>query len=122
MKRTKLNVRIEEAWVNQQLVFVNETVIGEIKGGKFVQRTHKHHLFRKLNSKGMEVDVYQRLLHEPVITWRLEFMDTKQILEIPLERIPIWGILNPPGSAGYQYHVKLRHFNEEQPALQKGLF
>lgn len=104
-----------------RFVFVDRQVIGQIRDGCFVQRTTKKHLFRSLNSKGIEYDVYQRLLHEAVSWWRLEFTDTKQILEIPLDMIPEFGILNPPYSAGYQYHVKLQYFNEARAALQKGL-
>jgi len=102
-------------------VFVEGQAIGAIRDGYFVQRTTKRHLFRSLNSKGIEYDVYQRLLHEPVSWWRLEFTDTNQILEIPFAMIPELGILNPPYSAGYQYHVKLQYFNETRAALQKGL-
>lgn len=106
---------------DDRFVFVDRQVIGQIRDGCFVQRTTKRHLFRSLNSKGIEYDVYQRLRHEAVSWWRLEFTDTRQILEIPLDMIPEVGILNPPYSAGYQYHIKLQYFREARPALQKSL-
>lgn len=49
------------------------------------------------------------------------FADTGQILSISLDLIPHYGILNPPHSAGYQYHVKLQHFDVDQDVLQKTL-
>jgi hypothetical protein len=122
--RKKLRVEIHQR-ANEWLVFVDGRPIGEIIRGWFTQKTTKRHIFRELNSKGIEYDVYQRLrLFEngKVLGWRLIFKDTKEILAIPLERIPEVGILNPPHSAGNQYHVKMQYFNVEQPALQKELF
>jgi hypothetical protein len=107
---------------DDRLVFVDNRVIGEIRSGWFEQKTTRRHLLRALNSKGIEYDVYQRLLHEEVEGWRLRFTDTAQILSIPLARIPQCGILNPRHSAGYQYHIKLQFFDVEQKELQRTLF
>lgn len=117
MTRQPLNVTVDK-----DIVFIDNAVIGRISDRRFVQKTHSGHIFRKLNSKGIEFDVYQRLLHENVSIWRLEFTDTGQIMEIPLRLILECGILNPRGSAGYQYHVKMRFFNVIRAAIQKAMF
>jgi len=103
---------------NQRLVFVENSVVREILDGRFIQRISRRHLFRALNSKGIEVDVYERLLHETVHSWRLEFTDTQEIVEMPLGRIPQVAILNPPNSAGNQYHVKMQFFRQKRGMLQ----
>lgn len=118
--RNQLNVHIKRNG-NSHLVFVDQKVIGEIKDGWFVQKTTSRHIFRQYNSKGIEYDVFNRLLHENVEGWKLIFTDTGQILSIALDFIPYHGILNPPHSAGYQYHVKLQFFDVDQPVLQKQL-
>jgi len=125
LKRSPLNVTVSAdmlSFEGRQLVFVDDVVIGHIKEGRFVQRISRRHLFRELNSKGIEFDVYQRLLHEPVQFWRLEFQDTGEIVEIPFRQIPECGILNPRHSAGYQYHVKMRFFNVVRSQIQKEMF
>jgi len=103
---------------NRRLVYADNRVIGEILDGRFIQRINRRHLLRSLNSKGIEIDVYDRLLHETVHSWRLEFTDTKEILEMPFGMIPRVAILNPPCSAGNQYHVKLQFFRQKQGMLQ----
>jgi len=119
-KRTALNVHIKRNG-NAHLVFVDQRVIGEIMDGWFVQKTTSRHIFRTLNSKGIEYDVFNRLCHENVEGWRIIFTDTAQILSIQFDLIPYHSILNPPHSAGYQYHVKLQHFEVDQDVLQKSL-
>jgi hypothetical protein len=108
--------------INQDRVFVGGRVIGQIWGYTFVQKVTRRHLFRELNSKGIEFDVYQRLVLEGVNIWRIVFKDTGQIFEIPLAKICKVGILRPPHSAGNQYHVRLQDFTEVRPILQKEMF
>ena len=104
---------------NENLVFVDNKVIGEIRAGVFVQRTTERHIFRELNAKGMDVDVHGRLAGR-CDAWRLEFKDTGQILTIPFAKIAQVGILRSTG-AGAQYLVKLSEFNEDRPVIQHAL-
>ncbi len=104
---------------NENLVFVDNKVIGEIHAGVFVQRTTERHVYRELNAKGMDVNVHGRLAGR-CDTWRLEFKDTKQVLTIPFAKIAQVGILRSTG-AGAQYLVKLSEFNEDRPVIQHAL-
>lgn len=104
---------------NENLVFVDNKVIGEVIDGIFVQRIYERHIFREYNAKGIDTNVHARLAGR-CKAWRLEFKDTKQVLTIPFEKIAMVGKIVATG-AGAQYLVKLTDFNEKRPAIQHGL-
>lgn len=103
-----------------ELVFVDGKVIGRLEGGIFLQKTEERHIFRQNNTKGLDVNVWQRL-NGRCTTWRLDFKDTKQVLSIPFEKISQVGKITSTG-AGAQYLVHLDDFNEDQVVLQEKLF
>ena len=104
---------------SEDIVFIDNKVIGHVRDGIFVQKTSLRHVFRQTNSKGMDINVHGRLVGR-CHRWRLEFTDTKQVLSIPFEKIAQVGVITSTG-AGVQYLVHLADFNEDQVALQAKL-
>ncbi len=98
--------------------FVNGRVVGQLDNGVFFQRIQSRHIYRATNSKGMDVGLYQQLRGK-CRTWRLEFEDTKRVIEIAYERIEISGKLRPVTGAGVQWMVRLDYFDEIVPATQR---
>lgn len=106
-----------------QEVFIDRHVVGVLqktpKGIIFVQKVRYKHIFRQYNGKGIDINVHHQLKGR-CDYWRIEFRDTKQVLEIPFGKIEQVGIKYDTG-AGVQLIVKLEDFNEERPVLQERL-
>ena len=100
--------------------FVDGKVVGDLDNGVFFQRIQRRHIYRVMNAKGMDVGLH-RALRGKCRTWRLEFDDTKQVLEIPYARIEVSGKLMPVKGAGIQWMVKLKYFDELVPSIQRRL-
>ena len=97
--------------------FVNGRVVGQLEKGVFFQRVQRRHIYRAMNSKGMDFFLHRQLRGKCRI-WRIEFED-KQILEIAYDRIEVSGILRTIKGAGKQYMVPLPYFDELKPASQR---
>lgn len=65
-----------------EIQFVNGKVVGQLENGVFFQRIFTKHIYRAMNAKGIDVNLH-RVLRGKCRIWRLEFDDTKQVLEIP---------------------------------------
>ena len=100
-------------------VFVDATVVGRLRDGVFEQRITHRHIYRLYNAKGIDLGLY-RQLEGRCHTWRLIFKDTAEVLSIPFADISKLAILQDTG-AGPQYLVDLKHFTQDQPALQSRL-
>lgn len=105
--------------VTDDLVFVDNKVIGRIDKGVFVQRITPKSIYRALNAKGIDEDVLL-WLEKTCHTWRLIWKYTKEIISIPMNRIREVSIKKDTG-AYVQHLVKLHLFNQDQPPLQKNL-
>lgn len=105
---------------NDNLVYIDDVPIGELRSGVFIQRVSQRHIYRRLNAKGMDVSLYFRL-KQVCHTWTLIFMDTKQELSIPIGKIPKVAIRRKVGNAGEQFLVKLADFNKDRPEIQQPL-
>lgn len=101
-------------------VFCDNRVIGSFENGVFFQVMHSRSIYRRFNAKGMDWRVHQWLKSKGCRKWRIEFRDTKRVLEIPFERIEISGFLHDVGGGiAKQWLVNLDLFDELQPAMQR---
>ncbi len=101
--------------------FVDGEVVGHLDNGVFFQRISERHIYRRFNSKGMDSRLYLALKGK-CHKWRLEFEDTKRVIEIGYDRIALSGFeCDPGGGLPRQIMVKLEYFDELLPASQKRL-
>jgi len=99
-------------------MFVDGRVVGQLDFGVFFQRISTRHIYRAMNAKGMDVNLH-RALRGKCWKWRLEFEDTKRVIEIDYDRIEISGKLIPVVGVGLQWMVRLDLFDELMPATQR---
>lgn len=99
--------------------FVDGKVVGDLDKGVFFQRIYTKHIYRRFNAKGIDKRLHQALRGKCRL-WRLEFEDTKQVIEIAYDRIALSGFeFNPGGGIPAQIMVKLQYFDELKPVSQR---
>jgi len=107
--------------MSQEKVFVKDRFIGLVSDGIFPQNITDRHIYRRLNAKGMDLDLHQTLKGR-CHTWRLTHMKTGKVLEIDFNKIEIVGQRVDFGQIGRQYMVPLSEFTEARPEIQRRLF
>lgn len=103
-----------------EIQFVNGKVVGTLENGVFYQLINRRHIYRRYGAKGMDKTLH-RSLRGKCRAWRLEFEDTRQVLEIKFEHIEQFGFEADSGGAGKQIFVRLTDFEEIKPIMQRRL-
>lgn len=99
--------------------FVDGRVVGQLDKGIFFQRIQARHIYRRYNAKGIDQRLH-RALKGKCWAWRLEFEDTKQVIQIPYDRIELSGFNHDVGGGiPSQILVPLNLFDELKPVSQK---
>lgn len=95
--------------------------VGELADGVFVQRVQGRHIYNAAAGKGMDKFVHFQLKVKHCRTWRLDFKDTKQVLEIPFAKVESYPLKKIRNLAGEQYLVPFEDFQEVRAVIQPNL-
>jgi len=110
----------ERRYMMAEPQFVNGKVIGTLDKGVFFQRIQTRHIFRQMQAKGIDLQLF-RSLRGRCREWKLEFEDSKRLICIAYDRIEQSGVIKWVPGAGQQMMVELRLFDEIRPGTQKRL-
>lgn len=98
--------------------FVDGKVVGQLDNGVFFQRIQPRHIYRRYNAKGIDKRLYDSLKGNCRV-WRLEFEDTKRVIQIAYDRIELSGFSVHIGTGiPDQILVPLHLFDEVKPVAQ----